>query len=78
MMNLMYLEGANMNNAFTGWKTICGYDCYLEDGYIVRLLDMNHELRFLWKPSGNGLDAIPRCSVSRFRNGLKTGNVVIR
>lgn len=63
----------------SGWKMICGYNCLLdEDGLIKWVLDQNGNQRFLWKPYDKGLTSIPRCTVSRFRRGIKTGSVVIR
>ena len=63
---------------FTGWRKVAGYECYIENGQIVRVLDEDCNCRFLWKPANNGLDAIPRCSIQRFYQGLKRGTVVIR
>lgn len=63
---------------FTGWRQVKGYYCYIENGQIVRILDEKSVSRFLWKPANGGLDAIPRCSIPRFYQGLKRGTVVIR
>ena len=63
---------------FTGWSKLAGYYCYLENGQIVRLMDRWHQPLSLWKPVDGGLNAIPKCSVSRFYQGLKRGTVVVR
>lgn len=65
------------DNKFTGWQKILGWNCYLENGKIVQVLDEDYNRHFLWEPVDGGYNAIPRCSVSRFYQGLKRGTVII-
>ncbi len=63
----------------SGWHVVADYDCFLDEkGYIKYLRDIDGNIRYLWAPDDRGLNAIPACSTSRFRRGLKTGKVIIR
>lgn len=75
----MYMDDYKERIATDHWRAVCGYDCMMNNrGEILYLLDEHHERKYLWKPANGGLDAIPYCTVSRFRQGIKRGSVVIR
>ena len=65
--------------AVSHWRDICGYHCAMNElNEILFCFDDRDRQLFLWKPRANGLDAIPYCKISRFRNGYKSGSIVVR
>ncbi len=64
-----------------GWKTACGYDVYLEDGYITRAMKNDgHGMVAAWvyrKSKHGGWDIVDRITPAAFRAGFRRGTIRI-
>lgn len=57
------------------WRKVCGYDCYVEGGKIIRALkDGGTVPAYVYKKSkGGGWDNVTPCNVNTFRSGFHRG-----
>ena len=65
-----------------GWHKLCGYDVYVEDGYVVRGVtdDWKQGLRTTWVYRASkygGYDSAGKVTVDAFRAGVRRGTIIM-
>lgn len=66
--------------AFDGWRTICGWEVYVENGYIVRGISADHQTPlYIYRACrSGGYDREYKITPDAFRAGLRRGTIVLR
>lgn len=68
-----------MEKCKDGWHSICGYDVYVEDGFILRGVKDNGQLpSYVYRACRyGGWGKEERISIEAFRAGVRRGTIIM-
>ena len=69
-----------MTNQKNGWKKVCGYDVYVEDGMVKRGItsDGQRPLYLYRKAKGGGWDSTSPMTIAAFRAGVNRETIELK